>query len=252
MTRTSTTGGLRLGDVAARTARPYWRLHYSRRIQLAGVAFVLPTILFFLVFKYGPMVWAVELSFTSYDMVSTPRWTALENYRSLAVDPVFRESLWVTLVYIAGSTILITLVGLGLALAVNTAVPGARYCMGAMFLTNLMPIIAVCLVWRFLLHPYGLVNQLLEPLGVGPRRLADRFAYRDAGHHRRHGLALRPLFHDGVPGRPARDPEGLLRGRAHGRRPCAAPFPAHHAAASDARSSSSLSSYRRCCRRASS
>jgi multiple sugar transport system permease protein len=30
-----------------------------------------------------------------------------------------------------------------------------------------MPIIAVCLVWRFLLHPYGLVNQLLQPLGVG-------------------------------------------------------------------------------------
>jgi multiple sugar transport system permease protein len=37
----------------------------------------------------------------------------------------------------------------------------------AMFLTNLMPIIAVCLVWRFLLHPYGLVNQLLQPFGVG-------------------------------------------------------------------------------------
>jgi multiple sugar transport system permease protein len=36
-----------------------------------------------------------------------------------------------------------------------------------MFLTNLMPIIAVCLVWRFLLHPYGLVNQLLQYLGAG-------------------------------------------------------------------------------------
>ena len=39
--------------------------------------------------------------------------------------------------------------------------------MTAMFLTNLMPIIAVCLVWRFLLHPYGLVNQLLQPFGAG-------------------------------------------------------------------------------------
>src|SRR5262245_44058379 len=129
MTRTSTIGGPPLSNVAAaRKARPFWRLHYSRRIQLVGVAFVLPTILFFVVFKYGPKVWAVELSFTSYDMVSTPRWTALENYRSLVVDPVFRESLWVTAVYIAGSTILITPVGLGLELAVNTPVPGARYC----------------------------------------------------------------------------------------------------------------------------
>ncbi len=39
--------------------------------------------------------------------------------------------------------------------------------MTAMFLTNLMPIIAVCLVWRLLLHPYGLVNQMLAPFGVG-------------------------------------------------------------------------------------
>ncbi len=38
--------------------------------------------------------------------------------------------------------------------------------MMAMFLTNLMPIIAVCLVWRFLLHPYGLFTQLLHPLGI--------------------------------------------------------------------------------------
>src|SRR6185295_17423847 len=30
-----------------------------------------------------------------------------------------------------------------------------------------MPIIAVCLVWRFLLHPHGLVNQLLAPFGAG-------------------------------------------------------------------------------------
>jgi ABC-type sugar transport system permease subunit len=36
-----------------------------------------------------------------------------------------------------------------------------------MFLTNIMPIVAVCLVWRFLLHPHGLVNQILGLLGAG-------------------------------------------------------------------------------------
>jgi multiple sugar transport system permease protein len=146
--------------------RPFWRVHYRRQIQLWGVGFVLPTILFFLVFKYGPMVAAFELSFMSYDMVSSPQFIGLDNYRGLAADPVFQESLLNTLVYIAGSTLLIVLVGLGLALAINTGLPGARYCMTAMFLTNLMPIIAVCLVWRFLLHPYGFVNQLLQPFGV--------------------------------------------------------------------------------------
>jgi len=148
-------------------ARRFWPFHHRQRIRLWGMAFVLPTLLFFAVFKYGPMVWAIELSFNSYDMVSQPHFVGLDNYRALAADPIFRETLINTFVYIAGSTILTTVIGLALALAINTGIPGARHCMTAMFLTNLMPIIAVCLVWRFLLHPYGLVNQILQPLGFG-------------------------------------------------------------------------------------
>jgi multiple sugar transport system permease protein len=147
--------------------RRFWQIHHRQRIRLWGIAFVLPTLLFFAVFKYGPMMWAIELSFNSYDMVSAPSFVGLDNYRALAADPIFRETLINTFVYIAGSTILTTVIGLALALAINTGIPGARYCMTAMFLTNLMPIIAVCLVWRFLLHPYGLVNQILQPLGFG-------------------------------------------------------------------------------------
>ena len=161
--------GYRHGSLSAPppVARKFWQLHHRQRIRLWGVAFVLPTLMFFAVSKYGPMVWAIELSFNSYDMVSEPRFIGLENYRALFMDPIFRETLLNTFVYIAGSTILTTVIGLGLALAINTGIPGARYCMTAMFLTNLMPIIAVCLVWRFLLHPYGLVNQILQPLGFG-------------------------------------------------------------------------------------
>lgn len=138
-----------------------------RRVQLWGIGFVTPAMLFFLVFKYGPMLWAIGLSLTSYDMISTPRFIGVANYQSLASDPVFQQALVNTLVYTFGSTALITTAALALALAINTAVPGARSCMMLMFLTNLMPILAVCLVWRFLFHPYGLVNQLLAPFGVG-------------------------------------------------------------------------------------
>lgn len=135
-------------------------------MQLWGVAFVLPTILFFAVFKFGPMLWAVGLSFMSYDMMSPPVFIGLDNYRHLATDPVFRDSLINTLVYMGWSTALITLVGLALALAINTRVPGARHSMVAMFMTNLVPIIVVSLVWRFMLHPHGLITQLLQPFGV--------------------------------------------------------------------------------------
>ena len=57
-------------------------------------------------------------------MVSAPTFVGLENYRKLAGDPVFLASLTNTLVYIAGSTVLITVVSLGLAMAINSQVPG--------------------------------------------------------------------------------------------------------------------------------
>ena len=98
-------------------ARRFWQIHHRQRIRLWGVAFVLPTLLFFAVFKYGPMLWAIELSFNSYDMVSAPHFVGLDNYRALAADPIFRETLLNTFVYIAGSTILTTVIGLALALA---------------------------------------------------------------------------------------------------------------------------------------
>ncbi len=151
---------------SVRPRRSRWSPSFRRRIQLWGFGFVLPTLLFMAVFKYGPILWAFELSFESYDMVSEPRWVGLDNYRALLVDPIFREALLNTFLYIAGSTVLITVVAMALALAINTGIPGARTCMTVMFLTNLMPIIAVCLVWRFLLHPYGLVNQMLSWFGI--------------------------------------------------------------------------------------
>jgi multiple sugar transport system permease protein len=143
------------------------RIGYERRVQLWGIAFVLPAVLFFLVFKYGPMVWAVGLSLTNYDMVSAPHFIGFENYRGLLADQVFLATLLNTLVYIGGCTLLITLTGLALALVINIGIPGSRYCMMAMFLTNLIPVIAVCLVWKFLLHPLGPITQLLQPFGVG-------------------------------------------------------------------------------------
>src|SRR6202047_3322443 len=85
--------------------RRFWQIHHRQRIRLWGIAFVLPTLMFFAVFKYGPMVWAIDLSFNSYDMVSPPQFIGLDNYRALFADPIFRETLLNTFVYIAGSTI---------------------------------------------------------------------------------------------------------------------------------------------------
>jgi len=144
-----------------------WQLGYESRIKLWGILFILPTILFFMIFKYGPMLWAIYLSFTNYDIVTPPKYIGLANYVNIFKDPIFLQALGNTLIYIVASTAGITVLGLGLALIINTGIKASRFFMSSMFLTNIMPILAVCLVWRFLFHPHGLVNQLLGPLGLG-------------------------------------------------------------------------------------
>ena len=151
----------------AQVSKFRWALSYQSRTQIWGMLFILPTILFFLVFKYGPMIWAIYLSFTNYDIVTEPQYVGLANYFSIFHDPIFLQALQNTLFYIVGSTFMITVVGLGLAMLINMGIRGSRFFMSSMFLTNIMPILAVCLVWRFLFHPHGLVNQFLAPLGIG-------------------------------------------------------------------------------------
>src|SRR3954469_17735148 len=96
-------------------ARRFWHIHHRQRIRLWGVAFVLPTLLFFAVFKYGPMMWPIELSFNSYDMVSAPQFVGPDHCHALFADPIFRETLVNTFVYIIVSTLLTTVIGLMLA-----------------------------------------------------------------------------------------------------------------------------------------
>ena len=77
---------------------------YALRLRLWGMGLVAPTIAFFLVFKFGPMLWALWLAFTTYDMVRPPSFVGLENFLGLARDPVFTQALENTLVYVAAST----------------------------------------------------------------------------------------------------------------------------------------------------
>ena len=60
---------------------------HATRIRVWGMAFVSPTLALFVVFKYGPMVWALWLAFTTYDMVRAPTFVGFENFASLAADP---------------------------------------------------------------------------------------------------------------------------------------------------------------------
>jgi multiple sugar transport system permease protein len=138
---------------------------------LWGYLFVGPSLLGYLVFVLGPLIAAVALSFTHYDMVSAPRPIGFSNYARLFFDPrlavVYRNTALFAFVSI-GLT-----VGLGLLLgvAVNQRLPGVvKYVLRtAYFFPVLVGMIYAAMVWKFLFNrDLGVVNYYLSFFHVAP------------------------------------------------------------------------------------
>jgi ABC-type sugar transport system permease subunit len=122
--------------------------------------------------------------------------------------------------------------GLGAALLLNSALIRFKtfFRMG-FYLPVVTSIVAIAVIWRYLLHPdLGLVNNLL---GGGRHRrtqLAGRPGPGDARDHRDGGVAQRRVRDGDLPRRPAGDPRRPLRGGPDRRCQPVAGVPLHHAA----------------------
>ena len=131
---------------------------------------LLPALVLLATFTHWPAFATLIDSF-----YSTPRgsragvWVGLENYQTMAADPVFwkavRNNLW-----FAGATIPLS-IGLALAMAlwVNERLTGRAFLRMAYFTPTVLPMIAVANIWLFFFTPqYGLLEQVLGLFGAKP------------------------------------------------------------------------------------
>ncbi|HSF05988.1 MAG TPA: sugar ABC transporter permease [Methylomirabilota bacterium] len=138
------------------------------RHQLWGYFFLLPMFLLLVVFKFVPMIQAFGLSLTSYDMLTAPKFVGLSNYTFLLTDPLFHQSVGATLYYVFGTCLPLWFLALGLALIFNTRLPAKNLLRMAYFMPAVMPVVVYAVIWRFMFHPYGLLNVGLASLGIAP------------------------------------------------------------------------------------
>lgn len=116
------------------------------------------------------MLAAGVLSFTSWDLLTPPKWIGLNNFRELIVDKDFLLSLRNTLLFIAGYLPLVYFLGLAAALALNRKFKGSTGLRAAYFLPVVTSWVIVALLWKWILNPNGgLVNSGLAAIGIeGP------------------------------------------------------------------------------------
>jgi multiple sugar transport system permease protein len=150
------------------------RARFTTRIA-PGWWFVAPALLLSVVFFAGPVLAAIGLSFTDFDLYAladpgAARWVGLRNYARVLHEPLFWQALGNTLYFAVVGGPLTIAASLGAALLVNARAvrwkSTARTVFFAPFVTTL---VAVAIVWRYLYHPrYGLLNYLLGLLHVAP------------------------------------------------------------------------------------
>jgi multiple sugar transport system permease protein len=142
-----------------------------RREAIAGLLFVLPWIISLLVFTAYPVLAAIYFSFTEYNILEPPRWVGLANYQKIFTnDPAFWLSVGNTAYYSFISVPLRLALGLALALILNIQTRGIGIYRTLFYLPALVPPVVSAIIFLVLLNPNGLVNSLLESIGLaGPR-----------------------------------------------------------------------------------
>jgi multiple sugar transport system permease protein len=152
------------------------RMPAAWREALAFYAFLSPWIVGMIVFLAVPLVATVLLSFTNWDLFQSPQWIGLHNYSEL----LFGKSteFWLALrntVYYAFILVPLNLaLSLGIAMLLNQPIILRRWFRTAFYLPSTIPVVAVVMLWSWLLAPSGLVNEVLSWFGIhGPAWLVD-------------------------------------------------------------------------------
>jgi len=135
---------------------------------LEGFLFILPWAIGYLLFRLGPLLISLYLSFTSYSGRGAPQWVGLENYIYMFTeDPRFRDSVRSTLLFVAGFLPLSLVIGLAIALLMNQKVRGILVFRGIYYLPSVTTGVAVALLWSFVFHKqYGVLNGMLSWFGI--------------------------------------------------------------------------------------
>lgn len=152
------------------------RRRHTLKPNLWALLFLGPWIIGFLLFTAGPMIASLYLSFTDYDLLSSPRWTGLANFeRMFSSDPVFMKSLGVTLIYVGVGVPLELTFALLVAVVLNRGMRGLGFYRSALYLPSLFGgSVAVAVLWQRVFSGDGLVNQVLSLVGLsGPSWISD-------------------------------------------------------------------------------
>lgn len=147
-----------------------------RKEARAGLIFVLPWVIGFLVFTLYPIASSLYYSLCNYKVIKDPVFIGLNNYIALFHDKTFIDSCKNTLYMIVFGVPITTFVSIWIAIMLNyKKIKGTSWMRVVFFIPTLVPTVVACLLWIWVMQPdSGVLNTVLGYFGIkGPGWLAS-------------------------------------------------------------------------------
>lgn len=139
-------------------------LHYSPQTPYL---FILPFLLFFLLFRFGPSLAGLGIAFTNWQAVGTPKWVGLANFAAMGRDPRLGEAVRNTVGFVAITVPALTILSLALAMFLNRPLRGRAIGRVAVFMPYVIMSTVVGVLWTWILDKdFGLLNVYLSWFGI--------------------------------------------------------------------------------------
>ncbi|EEX36136.1 sugar ABC transporter permease [Vibrio metschnikovii] len=142
-------------------------MYESRKL---GLAYLSPYIIGLIVFTAFPFVSSFLMSFTDYDLMTAPKFVGIENYRyMLSEDDLFWKSMSVTFLYVFLTIPVKLAFALFIAFILNFKLKGIGFFRTAYYIPSILgSSIAIAVLWRALFAIDGVLNGMLDFIGIDP------------------------------------------------------------------------------------
>jgi len=123
--------------------------------------FIIPTIVFLIVFNIFPLLYSLGYSFTDFRASgnAAANFVGLQNYRELLNDPYIWANFSITAKYVIVSVVGQVIVGFGTAMLLNRDIPLKGLITTLLLLPMMLSMAVVGLFWKLLYDPsFGIIN----------------------------------------------------------------------------------------------
>ncbi len=154
----------------------FYKLKNSQKEKFAGIGFLSPNLIGFIIFSLLPIIASFFLTFTRWNLATNPQFVGLTNFINLLEDELFWKYLWNTFYYAIGTIPLTIILAFFLAYLLNRKIHGVVFFRTLYFLPSVTLLVAIAIVWSWLYNAdFGLFNYFLGKLGItGPRWLQSK------------------------------------------------------------------------------